>query len=425
VVEDVLLPLGNAGCHQKEDEEVEGSARKRCKKGKQLQKEEEEAEEDGGLGNLLASVIDVVTEHAMLYLGGRKYRARAFVVGSITNEEEEAAATAETETEASRDSNESDSSSSSSSDDSEVDEDGKLLSKTKVAVQDERSSIDCPRSISVAASQPPVPVSVPAAPQGHKKRELLEEEEEEVSKHQKAATATTATEERVGVNNTSSGGWEIVVRHPVAKKFESQDMLPSLPHRGFGESMVLSPAVAAAASAKIAPPWETLPWGLPLLDRANGRAVGRWGEAFVYQLLLQKFPPESGAEINWLNEHEETRAAYDLQITFPGIPVSKASNNSSSSSSSTSGHWGEPHRSSRKRETIFVEVKTTSSDHSNTFDLSLQEWEFATRAVSSSLVNYHIYRVFSAGNSNRVRVHVVEDVLASIEAKQVRLCLTV
>ena len=157
--------------------------------------------------------------------------------------------------------------------------------------------------------------------------------------------------------------------------------------------------------------WSCLPWGLPTLDRSDGQAVGRWGEAFVNQLLLQKYPPATGAIVEWVNKNEETRAAYDLKVTFTG-PNAHCT-------------WGDTPVHPRRNETIFIEVKTTASDRLSTFELSLQEWDFATRRVGSSLVSYHVYRVYGAGNPSRVRVQIIVDILRSIEAKRVRLCLSV
>ena len=40
--------------------------------------------------------------------------------------------------------------------------------------------------------------------------------------------------------------------------------------------------------------------------------MGRWGEAFVFQLLLRRDPASRGFTVEWVNQAEETRAAYDL-----------------------------------------------------------------------------------------------------------------
>ena len=55
--------------------------------------------------------------------------------------------------------------------------------------------------------------------------------------------------------------------------------------------------------------------------------------------------------------------------------------------------------------TIFVEVKTTRSRDKNVFEMSPNEWSFASRPG----VDYRVYRVFSAGDADNVRLTVVRD----------------
>ena len=54
-----------------------------------------------------------------------------------------------------------------------------------------------------------------------------------------------------------------------------------------------------------------LPWHQDL-DYNDTRAVGRWGEALVYQFLLSHYPDW---RVEWVNQEEETRAPYDLKMT--------------------------------------------------------------------------------------------------------------
>jgi hypothetical protein len=56
------------------------------------------------------------------------------------------------------------------------------------------------------------------------------------------------------------------------------------------------------------------------------------------------------------------------------------------------------------------------------FEVSLWEWEFAT---ANPRVRYHIYRVYNAGDLDRVRIVVLEDVLRLITERRVKLCLAV
>ena len=156
------------------------------------------------------------------------------------------------------------------------------------------------------------------------------------------------------------------------------------------------------------------PWGagLPVggvskgatpLDVSDLRAVGRWGEALVYQYLLSK---TSGEVVNWVNKEEESRAGYDIIVEKVQIVASSAIGS----------------RPSSVTETSYIEVKTTRFDDLNTFEISLWEWEFAT---ANPRVKYHIYRVFNAGDPEKVRIVVVEDILEMITLKKVRLCLNI
>ena len=159
------------------------------------------------------------------------------------------------------------------------------------------------------------------------------------------------------------------------------------------------------------------PWcrGLPLGGESKGaavlygtdlRAVGRWGESLVYQYLRQSL--SSSSTVEWLNIEEESRAGYDIIIQQP-IKV-------------TNTGAGIFNRSTQLTRTTFVEVKTTRFDDLNTFEISLWEWQFAT---ANPRVNYHIYRVFNAGDLKKVRVVVIEDILELITSRKVRLCLSI
>ena len=121
--------------------------------------------------------------------------------------------------------------------------------------------------------------------------------------------------------------------------------------------------------------------------------MGRWGEALVYNLLLQQHPE---AEVSWVNEKEETRAPYDLTLTLP-----------------SPGPGIGPR-------TVFIEVKTSRFPSLNVFEISPGEWDFASRDDGS---RYRLYRVFSAGCPDKVRVAAVLDFKRALEAGAIRLCL--
>jgi Domain of unknown function (DUF3883) len=172
------------------------------------------------------------------------------------------------------------------------------------------------------------------------------------------------------------------------------------------------------------------------LETVDLKAVGRWGEALVYQYLLQQSSSSSSsglgtgtgtgaglkglnressqsavgaaAAVEWVNSAEETKAVYDL--------ITRESKSVVNTGIGASG------RPTSITETTYIEVKTTRFDDLNTFEISLWEWQFAT---ANPKVRYHIYRVYNAGDLKKVRIVVIEDILEMIAARRVRLCLSI
>ena len=120
--------------------------------------------------------------------------------------------------------------------------------------------------------------------------------------------------------------------------------------------------------------------------------MGRWGEALVYQYLLHRYP---GWNVAWLNETKESSGFYDIKLESP------------------------PPR----RRVYFVEVKTTRRADKNAFELSPWEWDFAQRPAVGEA--YHVYRVYSAGDPDRVRITVVRDPAKLAREHAVSLCLAI
>ena len=156
-------------------------------------------------------------------------------------------------------------------------------------------------------------------------------------------------------------------------------------HERDEEGAAVRETVSGAALAACAP-WRC--------DASDARAVGRWGEALVYNYLLATRP---GWTVTWLNEREESLSFYDVKLESPV-------------SAETGG-----------RRTIFVEVKTTRSRDKNVFEMSPNEWSFASRPG----VDYRVYRVFSAGDADNVRLTVVRDPFRSVNERAVALCLAI
>lgn len=136
-----------------------------------------------------------------------------------------------------------------------------------------------------------------------------------------------------------------------------------------------------------------IPWQEPVMPRSS-KSTGRWGEALVYHYLQATLP--SSCSVTWVNQDGETNAAYDMKI-FDGA---------------VGGLHG----------TVFADVKSTWADDRHVFPLSLDEWKFITGLPK---VQYDIYRVYNAGDPNRVRIVVYHDVEKLVQERMVSLCLAV
>ena len=136
----------------------------------------------------------------------------------------------------------------------------------------------------------------------------------------------------------------------------------------------------------------------PLVDDELGTTIGRWGEQLVYYHLirLSEQPQSNIANVQWVNEEKETGLPYDLIIT-------------------------EHDEETQVANSIFIEVKSTISDKKMFFDMSVQEVKFAQEQQA----NYHLYRVFCAGNATDVRLTKLQNLGLLMEKRLVRLCLAV
>jgi len=162
------------------------------------------------------------------------------------------------------------------------------------------------------------------------------------------------------------------------------------------------------------------------LHQWDGRQVGRWGEALVYQYLLAQHSMGGahgcGAEVEWLNEHEESRACYDLVVRHAsGAAASCFSTSHYASPAATADSGTAP--TATAQDTVYVEVKSSRYSDRNVFELSLWEWQFA--CAEGGRVPYHIYRVFAAGDAARVRIVIITDLVRLITEGRVKLCLAV
>lgn len=143
---------------------------------------------------------------------------------------------------------------------------------------------------------------------------------------------------------------------------------------------------------------------IPLADNPNREDIGRWGEQCVFEFLQNQakyVPPDVQVEIVWVNERGNTTAPYDIEIRRH-----------------LNGVGGD-----EKRTTVstYIEVKTTSSDQKELFELSAPELRFAINKQEA----LHLYRVFNAGKPNSVRIVRLQNLAAHLERKTVKLCMVI
>lgn len=123
--------------------------------------------------------------------------------------------------------------------------------------------------------------------------------------------------------------------------------------------------------------------------------IGRWGESVVYNFLLQeKENWDHIIDIVWQNEEHEMGYPYDFEVhmaTEEGITVT------------------------------YIEVKSTLSDTKEVFEISYPQIQFAKEQKEY----FHIYRVFNAGDSDKVRLVRIDNLSMRIDQKQVRLCMMI
>ena len=138
---------------------------------------------------------------------------------------------------------------------------------------------------------------------------------------------------------------------------------------------------------------------IPLVENPNKEEIGRWGEQCVYEFLLNQAKSVSSdieVDIVWKNEKGNTTAPYDFEIRRrPDADSSIV--------------------------TTYVEVKTTSSDQKEVFEISVPELKFAL-AQKEAL---HLYRVFNAGKPSCLRIHRLKNLAAQLERKNVKLCMMI
>ncbi|TMW56870.1 hypothetical protein Poli38472_006880 [Pythium oligandrum] len=119
-------------------------------------------------------------------------------------------------------------------------------------------------------------------------------------------------------------------------------------------------------------------------------AIGRWGEEYVYQQLLQRYDDDKNTRVEWVNEKAESGLPYDILV-----------------STGTS------------QDVEYIEVKSTRTMEKGVFEISMNELDQA--GVHGS--RYCIYRVFNAGNAPLCRVIRMKNPIALVRQKKMQLLL--
>ncbi|XP_045191511.2 uncharacterized protein LOC123548375 [Mercenaria mercenaria] len=133
---------------------------------------------------------------------------------------------------------------------------------------------------------------------------------------------------------------------------------------------------------------------LTLSEDSGGPEIGQWGEALVAQYLQRQKDLGNILDYSWKNSEEETGCPFDFEIQLTG----------------KSGNINN-----------YIEVKSTVSEDKEIFEISLQQIQFADHEKE----NFHIYRVFNAGNPERVKLIRIANLDLRLEKKQVKLCMLI
>uniref|UniRef100_UPI0037E884B3 uncharacterized protein n=1 Tax=Semicossyphus pulcher TaxID=241346 RepID=UPI0037E884B3 len=132
-------------------------------------------------------------------------------------------------------------------------------------------------------------------------------------------------------------------------------------------------------------------------DPMDRGAIGEWGEQLVNSFLCHwrdSGAPGSPAEILWCNQSGESGQPYDFRLTF--------------------GPAGRPGM-------VYVEVKATIKKDKSFIHLSANELDFALKEKE----RYHIFRVYSAGDSHNVRLCRIQNLAQHLHTKDLSLYLFV
>lgn len=126
-------------------------------------------------------------------------------------------------------------------------------------------------------------------------------------------------------------------------------------------------------------------------------AIGVWGEQLVNSFLCHwrdSGKPGRPAHVLWCNQSGESGQPYDFRLTF------------GPTSGSLEG-------------VVYVEVKSTVKKEKSFIHLSANELDFALKEKE----RYHIFRVYSAGDAQHVRLCRIQNLANCLHTKDLALYL--
>ncbi|XP_072312808.1 uncharacterized protein [Eucyclogobius newberryi] len=133
-----------------------------------------------------------------------------------------------------------------------------------------------------------------------------------------------------------------------------------------------------------------------LSDQKDLTAIGEWGERLVHSFLLHwrdSSDPARPASVTWCNEHAESGQPYDFQLTFAQPDTAL----------------------------VYIEVKSTVKTEKAFIHMSANELDFALKKKE----DYHIFRVYSAGDAQNVRLCRIQNLAQHLHTKNLELYLFV
>lgn len=129
-------------------------------------------------------------------------------------------------------------------------------------------------------------------------------------------------------------------------------------------------------------------------DNGDLGAIGEWGEQLVNSFLCHwrdGSDPGRPTQVLWCNQSGESGQPYDFKLTFSPA------------------------------ETVYVEVKSTMRKEKSFIHLSANELDLALREKE----RYHVYRVYSAGDAQNVRLCRIRNLAQHLHTKDLALYLFV